>query len=327
MLVSVGIVVLLGGVWVVSIQSGGGGVDVGTWDEEIVDLSAEELEAILEYETDEATSTTETMTLLEQPTTNIPQERGGVMPMVRETRSESSMLNVSGIDKHGLGNMKTRISLSPIRHQGLLHRAKTLYDSPRIPSIHTTGQSTISSDLQHARISSSPSESPILNRLISHTRVPMQQSTSFNLPHSHGHPLTHGTLSPSLGPALQIGLSPVSPGFAILPMERKKTGAYAPGGDGGIGIAGPGRRRYWTQKMQRRRTVSDGEVSRISMSLDRQADRTGDEVEFSQASRIEGSEIEAGSSREGQEVGSSVQRTRHRWGWLTNFRPRWSRKD
>ena len=320
MLVSVGIVVLLGGVWVVSIQSGGGGVDVGTWDEEIVDLSAEEMESILEYE---ATSTTETMSLLEQPATNIPQERSGVMPMVRETRSESSMPNVSGIDKHGLGKMKTRISLSPNRHQGL-HRAKTLYDSPRIP-----GQSTISSDLQHARISSSPSESPILNRLISHTRVPMQQSTSFHLPHSHGHPLAHGTLSPSLGPALQIGLSPVSPGFAILPMERKKTSAYAPGGDGGSGIAGPGRRRYWTQKMQRRRTISDGEVSRMStsMSLDRQADRMGDEVEFSRESRVDGSEIEAGSSREDYEAGSSVQRTGHRWGWLTNFRPRWSRKD
>ncbi|KAJ2927124.1 hypothetical protein H1R20_g9967, partial [Candolleomyces eurysporus] len=33
-LVVVGIVVLLGGVWVVSIQAGGGGVDVGTWSEE-----------------------------------------------------------------------------------------------------------------------------------------------------------------------------------------------------------------------------------------------------------------------------------------------------
>src|SRR5258708_21641535 len=153
-LVSVGIAVLLGGVWFVSIQSGGGGVDLGTWDEEIVDLSSEDLESILEFnETNETTSTTETMPLLQQ-SANIPQERDGSMPIVRETRSESSVPNISGIDEHGFGKMKTRISLSPGRRQRP-HRADTLYDSPRIPSVHAAGQSMASSDPQHARISSS----------------------------------------------------------------------------------------------------------------------------------------------------------------------------
>lgn len=316
MLVSLGIVVLLGGVWFVSIQSGGGGIDLGTWDEEIVDLSSEDLESIIEFnETDETTSTTVTMPLLQQPS-NIPH---GSMPMVRESRSESSMPNVSGIDEHGFGKMKMRISLSPDRRQRP-HRADTLYDSPRIPSVHTAGQS-MTSDLQHTRISSSPSESTILNRMVSYTRVPLRQS-SFHAPHPH-HPLTHGT---GLGPAFQIGLSPVSPGFAILPLERKKTNAYAGGGDG---VSGPGRRKYLIQKMQRRRTVSDGEVPRTGPDLLVQADSRAGEIAVSRDDWVEGPEIETGpdASQEGQDARLTAQPTGHRWRWLTNFLPRWSRKD
>jgi hypothetical protein len=308
--VSIGIGILLGGVWVVSIQPGGGGVDLGTWDEEIVELNAEDLVSILEYnETDEVIPSTQTVPLLKQPSI-IPQQS---MPMDRETRSESSMPSISGID-----NQRPR-------------RANTLYDSPRLPSIHTAGHSMISPDLQHARISTSPAESPILNRLLSHTRAPMHQPSSFHLPHPHAHPLTHGTLSSTLGPAFQIGLSPVSPGFAILPMERKKTNTYAAGGDGVNGNSGPGRRRYWTHRIQRRRTVSDGEVSRVGHgSLGRPAESMADpggEVEASREGWVGGSEVETGSSlrHENQEVGSTAQQTGLRW--LTNFLPRWSHKD
>jgi hypothetical protein len=322
-LVSIGIVVLLGGVWIVSIQSGGGGIDLGTWDEEIVDLNAEDLG---EYnETDEEISTIETMPLLEHPI-SVHQERSGLASMVRESRSESSMSNISGIDKHGFGRMETQISLTP---DGGPRRRDSLYDSPRIPSIHT-GQSIIPSDRQHARISTSPAESPILNRIITHTRVPMHQATSsFHLPHPHAHALAHGTLSSPLGPALQIGLSPVSPGFAILPLERKKSNAYTAGGDGVVGgNAGPRRRRYW--RMQRRRTISDGEVSRIGHDLRRQAESMDDqrgEVEASREGLVGGSEVETSSNLRQEEASSNEQQTEHSRGWLTNFLPKWSHKD
>lgn len=306
---SVGIVTLLGGVWVVSIQSGGGGVDLGTWDEEIVDLSSEDLEALLE--TEEATLTAGTMPLLDQSESI--QDRLRPAPMERETASESSVPTISGIDKFEFGRMRTRTSFST---DG---RPESLYPSARVPSTHATGQPI---NLLHARFSSSPSEP--LNRLFSNSRVPMPQAT--NLSHAPG------TLSSALGSALQIGLSPVSPGFAILPLERKKSPAYATGSDGIVsGNAGPGRRRYW--KMQRRRTISDGEVSMLGRDLTgRQAkrrimDHQDDDVDVLQDGRVEESETQTGFSvnlRQDQEVATMLDRTG--WRRLTNILPRWPLK-
>lgn len=309
-LVSVGIAVLLGGVWVVSIQSGGGGIDLGTWDEEIVDLSTEDSEAILEYNETEVISTTETMPLLEQPT-NICQERIAPTAMERGTRSESS----SGTDRRGSGRTP-RVSLSP-DGRSRSRRAHTLYASPRVPSIQTAG---LSNERQPARISSSPSELSLLDRIVSHTRIPMHQATSsFHLPHPHG------SLSSALGPALQIGLSPVSPGFAILPLERRKTSVYAAGGDCTVnGDGGLGRRRYW--KAQRRRTVSDGEVSRMGRdSTGRPAERMDRQgvVEAFREGWVERPQIETDPPEILRQEESAIsQRTEHRWRWFMDLFPR-----
>lgn len=304
MLVSTGIVILLGGVWVVSIQSGGGGVDLGTWDEEIIDFNSADLEGVLE--TDDAISAADAMPLLEQ-------QAIGSVPVEGETTSESSMR----VDKPGFGKMKTPVSCPPDGRKRP-RRAQTLYTSPRLPSIHTAGKSIIQ---EHARVASSPLESHPFNHVDSR---PMHQATSsFHLSHPHAHALTHGSLSSSLAPALQIGLSPVSPGFAILPLERKKTIA---GGDGiGSGNGAP-RGRYW--KMRRRRTVSDGEVSRRNYDLVGSQAQQKDQHVIEVVDRedcIEEPEIEPGPSVRGlrqENLPSIVQQMEHRWRWFTDFLPR-----
>lgn len=325
-LVALGIVILLAGVWVVSIQAGGGGVDVGTWDEEIVDLTAaaDLASAAIYSEPDEVTSTSETVPLLKQSAGGRP----GPVPMERETRSESNVPNIADSVSADLGSenvgmrlerRRIRPSVSPDGHLRR-PRAKTLYASPRIPS---TQSSRTAADQQALRFSSPPSHSQFLTRALSHSHANSQQGTSF-----HAHP--HGTLSSPIG-GLQIGLSPLSPGFAILPVERRRGSGYGNAIGEAVSESGnAGKLRL--SKLPRRRTVSDGEVSRLSRGLPNERE------DVDNADEIVEEDIAA--AQPDLETGSSTTRELHperanepvanrrteRWRWWRRITPNWGNK-
>jgi len=328
-LVALGIVILLAGVWVVSIQAGGGGVDVGTWDEEIVDLTAaDDLDSVAMYtEPGEVTSTSETVPLLKQSALSRHGGSLGPVPMERETRSESNIPNIADSVSADLGSenvgmrlerRRIRPSVSPDRHLRR-PRAETLYSSPRIPS--TQSSRTVAGQ-QALRFSSPPPHSQYLTRALSHSHANTHsQQGSF-----HAHP--HGTLSPPIGAGLQIGLSPLSPGFAILPVERRRGSGYgsvigeAVGGSGNAG-------KLW--KLQRRRTVSDGEVSRLSRGLPNEredVDNAGENVEGVAAAQPD---LETGASTTSvlhpeRPIEPVVNQRRERWRWWRRITPNWGKK-
>ena len=235
-LVTLGIFVLLCGVWVVSIQSGGGGVDIGTWNEEAVKLSGD----VALYLEPEDLQSPEAVAMTHQ---QAPSQAPG--PMERETRSESSLPNIpassetnNGLDD-GIGQgIHSRLNQSTISTTS--KRAETqLYGVRRIPSHRprrptadfTASAST--SQLAHSRTVSYP-----------HPGRPHNASLSPPL----------GTV-PTLSTGFQIGLSPLSPGFTITPRERKRWpnrfGIGGPFADVPNDVGGV---------RERRRTVSEGEV-------------------------------------------------------------------
>lgn len=218
-----------------------------------MELNAEELEAARIYvQPNETTSSAETVPLIEEPTSQR-RERFRSVPMKRGTRSESSVTNVAGEEAlSGFGRRRLQHSLS---HDRRPQRAETLYASPRIPSV-VSRRSTITSDHTIQARATSQSTSP-----------------PFVISPLHSH--LHGTLSPPLGAGLQIGLSPLSPGFIVLPVERRRASAYTSGVAEGSDIenisnvnspVNVARTRLWD--LQRRRTVSDGASSRMNWSLD-----------------------------------------------------------
>jgi hypothetical protein len=314
-LVSLGIVILLGGIWVVSIQPDGGGIDVGTWDEEIVQLDPEELEVVPIYaEPNEVTSTSDTVPLIERPTII---RRQRTLAMKRGTRSESSITDVA--EEEGLGGRQTQPSRSPNTRP---QRAETLYTSPRIPSI-ASRSSTVTSDSDYQLRYSSP-KSQYLARAVSHPHALTTQSISspFILP-----PHLHGTLSPPLGAGLQIGLSPLSPGFVILPVERRRASIYTAGvaeGSSSGSINGnnpPGnveRTRFWD--LQRRRTVSDSAGSRMNWApVETEITGHGADADTEAAQEIHTDQPTSPITSDVHSVG----RAKARWRWLRNvFRDR-----
>ena len=98
-LVSLGIFILLCGVWIVSIQPGSrGGVDVGPWAEEGVTLPGEDLAIYSRPEDEEINRRRD-----ETPTSQS-RVRMGPVPMERETLSESNLQTFASPPKPiGLG--------------------------------------------------------------------------------------------------------------------------------------------------------------------------------------------------------------------------------
>ena len=236
-LVTLGIFVLLCGVWVVSIHSGGGGVDVGTWNEEAVSLSGEDVPLYSEPEDIQPSSGAVVMT--RQQSLNQAKVQFDPAPMECETRFESSLPNIPASSEinnglgHGIGpgadSQHNQSTTSTPR------RAETqLYGVRRIPSHRPRGPtadllgSTSTSQLPHART-------------VSH-------------PHPHPGRPHRASLSPppTLSTGFQIGLSPLSPGFTITPRERRRRrSGFGIGGDIPNDVGGV---------RERRRTVSEGEV-------------------------------------------------------------------
>jgi len=235
-LVTLGIFVLLCGVWVVSIQSGGGGVDVGTWNEEAVNLSREDVPLYLEPEDIQSSSGAVVMTHQQAPSQA--KVQFDPVPMEYETRFESSLPSIPASPEinnglgHGIGpgtdsHRNHSTTSTPRRAETQLYGVRRIPSHrPRRPTADFTG-STSTSQLAHARTVSYP-----------HPGLPHR--TSLSPP-------------PTLSTGFQIGLSPLSPGFTITPRERRRR----------FGIGGPlvdipnddvgG-------VLERRRTVSEGEV-------------------------------------------------------------------
>jgi len=247
-LVGIGIVILLCGVWVVSIQAGGGVVDVPPWSDEpedVCDMSDSEDEDF-------------DGTALPLHETSTPRLAGGGLapskfgpvPMERETRSESSIPHLTGLGAH---RRPESLVLPPPHGTSPTREGtnSTLSDLPRHVARRNTTAHPLSPNLSSRfalrhRLSSTNDD---LHRQAWGSSSGL--SSLANAPsHSHGHLAT--PLSPPLNPAgFQIGLSAVSPGFAIMPMERKHRPSHT---SGLTGLGLPERERH------RRRTVSEGDV-------------------------------------------------------------------
>ncbi|KAF9478516.1 hypothetical protein BDN70DRAFT_835894 [Pholiota conissans] len=230
-LVGVGIFILLCGVWVVSIQPGsGGGVDMRPWTEDGgLNLSGEDLALYSQ------TEVVAEQTIATSFTNQQKRPEVGPVPMERETRSESHLPTLSpssstiglGIDL-GPPAAADRLTQSSIFPLGKRKRAET--------------------------------QLSVVNRR------PMASShivRSRNMSYPHPNP-SHMPASPSIGTVstistgFQIGLSPLSPGFTILPLERRRrpTGIQ----DSELSFADVGNEVAGSVR-GRRRTVSEGDGS------------------------------------------------------------------
>ncbi|ESK88876.1 duf803 domain-containing protein [Moniliophthora roreri MCA 2997] len=224
-LVALGIVVLLAGVWVVSIQAGGGTVDVSNWNSD-AELSEEE-----------ASSTPETRTPSDLEAGRERESPTGAEGRPPGTMSEPLMNPPSSSDEtHASPRLSNSISSISTRS-----RSRT-QPSRRLPTLdlHYVQPST---SHRHSRIGSH--NTPYYNSTYNtHTRPPLSPT----LP----------SVSALAGAGFQIGLSPVSPGFNIVPLERRRRtstnfGSSMHSGDSTrLSVGRPG------ASPERRRTVSEG---------------------------------------------------------------------
>ena len=194
-LVGLGIIILLGGVWVVSIHSGGGGVDVGSWSE---DGKVVEDETILHIGE------------LEQGETSF---LGVVYPNADSvSRSDSTRKPLKSISEPTQST--SAISTEARRSES----AQGSY----LRSWH-----------RHTMYSTAPSLSPVPMSRRTDLRRRFSDAYHFSTA-SHRPPRTFVpplVTVPTLGAGLQIGLSPISPGFSIVPKERRRLVGSGPGGD------------------------------------------------------------------------------------------------
>ncbi|KAF9786949.1 hypothetical protein BJ322DRAFT_1052867 [Thelephora terrestris] len=210
-LVGLGIIILLGGVWIVSFNSGGGGVNVGTWrDEDSDEPEGDGSEAYEEASPDTRDRSTRDTILFE-----------------RSAISESDASNYFTPDPHP--HPRTQ-SPGPTSHtQNYLSLSQGLDERPNL-SIRTGIQR---------------------RRQANELRSPVQ---------AHHH---HSVLSPQL-PGLSIGISPASPGFVVVPRERRRK------------VSGV------SMESQVRRSQSEGDIFPVPSSVDEAEERTFSESADSQ---------------------------------------------
>ena len=223
-LVGLGIVILLGGVWVVSFNSGGGGVNVGTWRDEDSDESEGD-----DSEACEGVS----------PDTRGRPERDTIV-LERSAISDSDTANYFTHDVHPR-------TISPTRRvQDYMSLSQGAGDRPNL-SIRTGVQR---------------------RRQANEARSPVQH---------------HGTLPPqlpvALGGGFSIGISPASPGFVVVPRERRRR------------VSG------MSMESQLRRSYSEGDVLPVSGPVDEVVERS----------------VPEGAGSQPPPPSSAPQRSRWRW--------------
>ncbi|KAG7099217.1 hypothetical protein E1B28_001084 [Marasmius oreades] len=257
-LVALGIVILLAGVWVVSIHAGGGAVDL-SWNNSTELVSdIEDSTSPIDIEVGESSHWT--------PTHQDPNGEDGGSTEEWGTMSEP-LLNSNASTPDILATPRTISHTSPTFGPGSNSkhtRSRTNTMHRRRPTLEPSY--TQSSTYRHNRISYFNS---------SNTRGP---SLSPPLP----------SVSALAGAGFQIGLSPVSPGFVIVPKERRRRSSNLSTGVGstlngddsvlspGIGIGHPRQRRSCDDTDARRRTVSEGDMIRRAAVAPSMQNRTED---------------------------------------------------
>jgi hypothetical protein len=218
-LVGLGIIILLGGVWIVSFNSGGGGVNVGTWRDEESDGSG-----------GDSSDTCE-----------------GVSPDARGRPGRDAILLE-----------RSAISESDASHY-FTHDPHPRTSSPG-PTNHTPDYISLSQG--------GVDERPNLS-----VRTGMQRRRQTNELRSPAQAHHHSVLSPQL-PAFSIGISPASPGFVVVPRERRRKVS-------GMSI-----------DSQMRRSHSEGDILPVPDPVDEGMERTlsastdlGQSPQISQSSR------------------------------------------
>jgi len=206
-LVGLGIVILLGGVWVVSFISGGGGVNVGTWRDE--DSEGPESDG---SEHCEETS---------------PDTRGrpgrDAIHLERSAISEPDASNYFTHDP----DPRTTPPGPTRRVQDYMSLSQDVGERPNL-SVRTGVQR---------------------RRQANELRSPTQQ-------HHHHHTVLSPQLPGALGGGFSIGISPASPGFVVVPRERRRK------------VSG------MSMESQMRRTQSEGEVLPVPVPMDEAIERT-----------------------------------------------------
>jgi len=268
----------------VSIQSGGGGIDVGTWNEGD-DFSCQESMLLPDSEDLGDTQEAAAMSMTKQPTCN--HRPVGPQTIERGTLSETSIPNMA------MSSQLADLELNgPAQDSSLgLIPATEIHRPPQL--------SSSSPEV--------PSQRPFGRRVLAR-----QSSTSMNSGNSRtaSQPHSQTTHLPPLGPVstgFQIGLSPLSPGFTILPLDRRRRTS-------GIGTAGrPSLADVASdiviglRESERRRSASEGgELTRTLMN------------EVQDVSRDDG--IDDGAAlREERVADGGIDETnnaRKRWRWI-----------
>jgi hypothetical protein len=243
-LVILGIFVLLGGVWVVSIQSGGGGIDVGTWNEG-EDFSCQESILLPDSEDLGDNQEVAAMSMAKQPTSNHRPQA-----MQRGTVSESNIPNMA------LSPQSAGLELDdPAQDSSLALIPTTEIYRPRTPQLSSSPE--VPSQRHSAR-----------RGLARHSPTSMHSGNSRTVSQPHSQTTHLPPLGPvsTLGTGFQIGLSPLSPGFTIVPRDRRRRTS-------GIGTAGRPSLAdvandiiIGLRETERRRTASEGELTRTLLN-------------------------------------------------------------
>ncbi|KAI0335254.1 hypothetical protein GY45DRAFT_896313 [Cubamyces sp. BRFM 1775] len=237
LLVLVGIAVLLSGVWIISFPPGGGrGVDIGTWTE---GESATELELTGEDSDIEAQETYEDEPLPMHDHANAEPTRdrapsGLGLHIITEPPTPIPAPQLSpGLTGPG----RTRPGVRVGRTHGRQQTDSVLHSSPpprRSRSTYTgsTGPDGSLSLGGAADTLASPTSARRRRRTTLASTTGASSSTS--PPHF---PLPLSPSASALG-GFSIGLSPISPGFSIVPRERRRraTGLHASGSGSGLGV-------------------------------------------------------------------------------------------
>lgn len=278
-LVMLGMVVLLAGVWVVSFPPGGNrGIDVGAWGEpEEISMDTEsDVEGELNEPYEDEPLPMAGTQVGTRRSFNLDEELSVPRERIMRRRSESPPT----ID------LPLR-TVSPAGEPGaVLAHEEDLQASPTSPTSQKSPHSRRQTDsaLLFGRTPSltSPTTSPRRHRPSQNTSYGTARPTT-PPPRQSFPPYGHHPLSPGAPSGFSIGLSPVSPGFALVPRRRRMTSA-----DGLVGT-----------DVARRRIVSEASAG----SVPRGASAVSTELRHS-VSANEGSQQASG----GQEGGSRTGR-------------------
>lgn len=297
-LIIVGIVVLLAGVWIVSFPpSGGIRIGVGKWDE------TEDIQ-VVPFEGSQDVFEDEPLPLISQPDTNAEEVIGlGLVQPLDDIEQQKT---------YGSLRVSTHSQQSSPFHA----RNQTV---PVVPSHAPYPQPLPENPRVRTHIISPPtsptsSHRPRATSSTSHSNHPTPRHSFAG----YAYPLPPGA-APGTLTGFSIGLSPVSPGFALVPRERSRRRRAT----GGLGST-EGESTSGTSKLNARgahvmkRSVSEGDVSSIVSERQLDSDEEAGETE-----RLLSGEEERG--REGcpRDAGTShspgkgnTRQSKSRWKWL-----------